>query len=282
MKRRASKDRVTKSFIEPEAFGPLKLKHEASSTDIIQSHINVMLKVAKILHSKGFHITFVNTEFNHQKVLLSRGPDSPQGLPDFCFETIPDGLPPSDLNATQDSLALTESITTNGLGYLRSLISRLNEESSKSSAYPQVSCIVTDFIMSSTLEAAEELGIQQVLLWPMSATVLDIFHHRQLFEKFLLQLKDMGLKDFPTFFWDGVNDRFLTIVTQSMEQSTTASAIIVNTFDALERDVLDAMKSIPPSIYSIGPLQLLEEQIPNKLLKTIGNNLLEEHTECLE
>ena len=29
-----------------------------------QSHIKAMLKLSKLLHHKGFHITFVNTEFN--------------------------------------------------------------------------------------------------------------------------------------------------------------------------------------------------------------------------
>jgi hypothetical protein len=29
----------------------------------MQSHIKAMLKFAKLLHAKGFHITFVNTEF---------------------------------------------------------------------------------------------------------------------------------------------------------------------------------------------------------------------------
>ena len=30
-----------------------------------QGHINPVLKLAKILHSRGFHITFVYTELNH-------------------------------------------------------------------------------------------------------------------------------------------------------------------------------------------------------------------------
>jgi hypothetical protein len=30
-----------------------------------QGHINPMLKLAKILLFNGFHITFVNTEYNH-------------------------------------------------------------------------------------------------------------------------------------------------------------------------------------------------------------------------
>lgn len=58
----------------------------------VQGHIIPMLKVAKILHSKGFLITFVNTEFNHQHLLRSRGLDALSGFPSFCIETIPDAF----------------------------------------------------------------------------------------------------------------------------------------------------------------------------------------------
>ncbi|KAH0983861.1 hypothetical protein GBA52_011038 [Prunus armeniaca] len=74
-----------------------------------QSHIKAMLKLAKLLPHRGFHITFVNTEFNHMRFLKSLGPYSLDGLPDFRFETIPDGLPESDENATQEVTLLCES-----------------------------------------------------------------------------------------------------------------------------------------------------------------------------
>jgi hypothetical protein len=38
-----------------------------------QGHITPMLTVAKLLHSFGFHITFVNTEYNHRRLLRSLG-----------------------------------------------------------------------------------------------------------------------------------------------------------------------------------------------------------------
>ena len=40
-----------------------------------QSHMTAMLKLSKLLHHEGFHITFINTEFNHQRFLKSRGPN---------------------------------------------------------------------------------------------------------------------------------------------------------------------------------------------------------------
>ncbi|KAL7245824.1 hypothetical protein ACSBR2_001039 [Camellia fascicularis] len=65
-----------------------------------QSHIKGMLKLAKLLHNRGFYITFVNTDFNQNRLTKARGPDSLYDFPNFQFKTIPDSLPPSDPNAT--------------------------------------------------------------------------------------------------------------------------------------------------------------------------------------
>ena len=110
----------------------------------VQSHIKAMFKFSKLLHHKGFHITFVNIEFNHQRFLKSRGPNSLDGLTDFWFETIPDGLPPSDPNATQDIPSLCVSITKNFLVSFSNLLVKLN---SATSSVPPLTCIILDGFM---------------------------------------------------------------------------------------------------------------------------------------
>ncbi|KAI3686081.1 hypothetical protein L1987_79751 [Smallanthus sonchifolius] len=93
----------------------------------LQGHISPMLKLAKILHSKGFLITFVNTEFNHQRLLRSQGLDALHALPSFHFETIPDGLPPPENpNATQDIPSLFKSFDETCLGPFKSLVIKVN------------------------------------------------------------------------------------------------------------------------------------------------------------
>jgi len=37
----------------------------------VQNHLKAMLKCSNLLYHKGFYITFVNTEFNHQRFLKS-------------------------------------------------------------------------------------------------------------------------------------------------------------------------------------------------------------------
>jgi hypothetical protein len=117
-----------------------------------QSHIKSMLKLSKLLHYKVFHITFVNTEFNHKRLLKSRGPDAMNGLPDFRFESIPDALPPSNENETQDVAALCEAAKKNLLAPFNDLLDKLND--SASSNVPPVTCIVSDGFMPVAIDAA--------------------------------------------------------------------------------------------------------------------------------
>ncbi|WRX15028.1 hypothetical protein QQP08_007515 [Theobroma cacao] len=219
-----------------------------------QGHVNPMLKVAKLLHFKGFHITFVNTEYNHKRLLKSRGPNALDGVPDFRFETIPDGLPPPDIDATQDIPALCDSTSKNCLAPFRQLLAKLN-----SSGVPPVTCIVSDGVMSFTLKAAEELGIPEVLFWTTSACgFLGYMHYPRLIERGFTPLKDetyltngyldtvidwipgmknIRIRDLPSFVrTTDRNDTMLNFLAVESERAAKASAVIVNTFDEFEHD----------------------------------------------
>ena len=129
-----------------------------------QGHVTPMLQLAKLLHARGFHITFVNTEYNHRRLVRSRGAAAVAGLPGFRFATIPDGLPPSDAEVTQDGASLCRSTAETCLPHFRSLLAELNA----STDAPPVTCVVGDDVMSFTLEAAREIGVPCALLWTSS------------------------------------------------------------------------------------------------------------------
>ncbi|CAI9104052.1 OLC1v1002659C1 [Oldenlandia corymbosa var. corymbosa] len=154
----------------------------------LQGHIGPILKLAKILHFKGFHITFVNTEFNHQRFIRAQGPDFVKGLEDFQFKTIPDGLPPSCKEASQDIPTLCQSIPNNSLVPFINLIKGLNESPSS----PPVTCIVSDGVMSFTLDAAEQLNIPEVVFFtPSACGVLGYLHYSELVARGYVPFKEI-------------------------------------------------------------------------------------------
>ncbi|XP_042517056.1 7-deoxyloganetin glucosyltransferase-like [Macadamia integrifolia] len=268
-----------------------------------QGHLSAMLKVAKLLHHRGFHITFVNTEYNHRRLLKSRGPDSLKGLPDFHFHTIPDGLPHSDnIDTTQDVPSLCDSTRKTCLVPFRNLLSQLNADVN----IPPVTGIVSDGCMSFTLQAAEELGVPQVMFWTHSACGFFAYlNYHFLMEKGFIPLKDasyltngyldtpidcipgmknMRLRDLPsTARATDPNDLMLDFINGETKRTKKATAVILNTFDALDQDILDVLSTMLPRVYTIGPLQLLLNQLQiDDDLKSIGSNLWREESDCLE
>nr|GMD88823.1 7-deoxyloganetin glucosyltransferase-like [Ipomoea batatas] len=264
-----------------------------------QGHINPMLKLAKILNHKGFHITFVNSEFNHRRLLRSRGPESVKGLPSFRFETIPDGLPPSEVDATQDIASLCEAVTQNCLGPFKDLIARLNESG------PPVSCIVSDGGMFFTLDAAEEFGIPEILFWSCGAGgFLGFVLYRLVIDKGYSPLKDSSylengyletvldwakgmpgvrLRDLPSFIrTTNPDDPIVKYIVLITERAKSASAIMVNTFDALEQEALNGLQSMLPPVYAAGPFQFFEQQVEDSGVRALGLSLWKEDTSCVE
>lgn len=154
-----------------------------------QGHINPMFQLAKILHYRGFYITFVNTEYNHRRLLKSLGSDFQDRLPPkFRLETIPDGLPPQsdDDDVTQDLASLCLSIPKNCSAPFCNLISRLNDDVD----VPPVTCIVADGAMTFTLDAAKQFGIPDVFFWTTGAAAyLGFTQFKHLIQRGYIPLK---------------------------------------------------------------------------------------------
>ncbi|KAG9144367.1 hypothetical protein Leryth_025073 [Lithospermum erythrorhizon] len=267
-----------------------------------QGHINPFLKLAKILHCRGFHITYVNTEYNHKRLLRTRGPNSLDGLLDFRFEAIPDGLESSEVvDATQDIPSLCESISKNFLAPFCYLISRLNNEG------PPVTCLVADGCMSFSTKAAEQFGIPVVLFWtPSACSVLAYAHYHRLVDlgytplkdssyvtngylettiDWIPGMKDIRLRDLPSFIrTTDSNDILLNFMINEVANMAKGSAVVLNTFEALENDVLKALSSMYTRVYTIGPLQLLSHNITkdNHKLRSICSNLWKEEPGCID
>ncbi|PPD92998.1 hypothetical protein GOBAR_DD10030 [Gossypium barbadense] len=227
-----------------------------------QGHVNPLMQLAKLLHSRGFYVTFVNTEFNHRRLVRSKGPGFLTSLSDFRFETISDGLPPSDRDATQDIWVLSDSVQKNCLGPFKELLAKLNG----SSESPPVSCIVSDGSMSFTIKAAKEFGIPEAQFWTTSACgFMAYLHFRELIEGGIVPFKD------ENFTKDGTLDTPVNGVPGMSSMRLKDFPTLIRTTN--QTDIM---------LNFMSPLSLLEKLTPLSRNHYLRSSLWKEDSKCLE
>ncbi|KAI7745885.1 hypothetical protein M8C21_007306 [Ambrosia artemisiifolia] len=267
-----------------------------------QSHIKAMLKLAQVLHHKGIQITFVNTEHMHKRLLNSGGHNCLDGSSGFKFEMIPDSIPRKSED-DDGSDVLLAYVETKFLAPFLDLATKLTTPAT---------CIISDGFMSAfTIDAAKELGIPVMLYWTFSACgFMGLYHIQSLVEKGLAPLKDescltngyldtiidwipgmkeIRLKDFNSVMQTtDPNDKQLAFCINATQKSHNVSHNILHTFDALEASIVNnALSSMFPKVYTVGPMQLLidrisEEEKQTEMLNFNAYNLWKEEPECLE
>ncbi|KAL8476203.1 hypothetical protein ACS0TY_028748 [Phlomoides rotata] len=266
-----------------------------------QGHLIPMMQLASLLQTRGFFITFVNTEFNHKRLLRSKGLEWMQSFKDFQFETITEGLPPSDRNATQDPAALCDSIRRTCSPVFHELMSKLISDTD----LPRISCIVADGVMSFAINVGAEFGIPVVQFWTASACgFMGYLKYHELINRGFIPFKDenfmekglletrvdwipgvtnMRLKDMPSFVrTTNRDDVLLNYLGDEAQNCLKASAMIFNTFYGFEQQVLDAITSKSPPIYNVGPLSLLSSTISKGQMSSMKPNLWKDDRKCLE
>lgn len=96
-------------------------------------------------------------------------------------------------------------------------------------------------------------------------------------------MKGIRLRDIPSFIrTTDPEDIMVKYNIVQHENAARAKAIIINTYDDLETEVLEAIRARFEKVYTIGPLQLLEKEIYQKKFTSIGSNLWKEDMECLK
>ncbi|KAL6656989.1 hypothetical protein ACP70R_004769 [Stipagrostis hirtigluma subsp. patula] len=266
-----------------------------------QGHVNPFLKLAKALHARGLHVTFVHTEYNHGRLLRARGPAAVAGADGLRFETIPDGLPPSPdgLDATQDIWALCEATRRTGPAAVRELVERLG----RTDGVPPVSFVVADGAMGYVAHVAKEMELPVYLFFTQSACgFVAYINFDQLVKRGYVPFKDEScftngyldtpvewmagmlpgarLRDLPTFIrTTDADDIMLNIIIKQCElDSPAADGILLNTFDDLERAALDAIRARLPNTVTVGPLG--PEVSPPSYLPTLTSSLWRDDHRC--
>eukprot|EP00253_Pinus_taeda_P022103 PITA_22103 len=240
----------------------------------LQGHIKPFMNLAKVLSSRGFYITFVNTEFVQERLAESGGPMIDDSSMNIRFETVPDGLP-AQHGRTHDITDVAKSMEHNAHIHLRQLMKKLQNRPD----IPPVSFIVSDGVLSKLQNIANDYGVPRIAFWTTSACGFMLyFFMPQLIEEGYLPLKDEGclteesldeviitcipgmpplrLKELPSFcLVTDPSDFFFQNSINQAQGTLAADGLILNTFDELEGPVLQAL-SLHFPVCAIGPLLL--------------------------
>nr|XP_029148360.1 7-deoxyloganetin glucosyltransferase-like [Arachis hypogaea] len=172
---------------------------------------------------------------------------------------------------------------------------------------PPVTCIVSDGAMWFTLKVAQEFHIPHfVFFTPSACGMLGYINFEEIQKRGYFPLKDeknlldgyldtkvdwipamkgARLKDLPTFLrTTNPSNVMFNYNIVKVNTAMHAKGVILNTFEDLESEVLDAIRAKYSNVYSIGPLSMLFKQLSNSntQLKSIDLNLWKEDNKCLE
>ncbi|KAJ6357631.1 hypothetical protein OIU78_005471 [Salix suchowensis] len=212
----------------------------------LQGHVNPMIQLANILHSKGFSITIIHTAFN--------SPD-PSKYPHFTFHFIQEELTETEAS-TADIIALVSLLNIKCVAPFTDCLSKLLSDVSED----PIACLISDAIFHFTTAVSKGLKLPRIVLRTGGASSFRIFtalpflkekgylptQESQL-ENPVVELPPLKVKDLPV-----VNSRDPEAVYDlivSMTDGTKASlGVIWNTFEELEQSALAALRhdfSIP-------------------------------------
>ncbi|GLJ08758.1 hypothetical protein SUGI_0095210 [Cryptomeria japonica] len=129
----------------------------------VQGNINPLMNLAHLLSSRGVFITFVNTEWSHNRMsTAAAAAESSACTSKFKFLVIPDGLPPDHgrFSKLPEYLSALEKL---GPILEHHLLCSLTDGT------PPITCIISVNFMSCTYEVANKLGVPRVIFWTFCA-----------------------------------------------------------------------------------------------------------------
>ncbi|XP_045809367.1 7-deoxyloganetic acid glucosyltransferase-like [Trifolium pratense] len=231
-----------------------------------QGHVNSMLKLAELLAIQNLHITFLNTQYIHNRLIQFN--DDIQALlecyPKLQFKTIPDFL--DEENHPGFGVKIGDAIVSLSLyskPFLREII-----------VSEKISCIVLDGIFGDlATDLAHEFGIQLIhfrtispcCFWAylcvpklLECNELPIRGEEDM-DRIIRNMPGMEnllrCRDLPSFCRQNNEDHILLDeVVLRTKQSLNANALILNTFEDLDSPILSQIRLHFPKLYTLGPL----------------------------
>ncbi|KAL8462908.1 hypothetical protein ACS0TY_032976 [Phlomoides rotata] len=235
-----------------------------------QGHINPMIQLARILHSKGFSISIFHTQFNFPNTLQ---------YPHFTFHLIPDGV--SDKGTSiSDPLLIIKTLTTSCMEPFNHCLAQLCSDD-------HVVCLVTDAMWYSTQAAADKLKLPRIVLRTSSVCSFRAFAAFPLLrqkgyiskpdsemEAAIQELPPLKVKDIPLIETHDPEDLY-EVIHNMVEATKRASGLIFNTFKELEEPELSKLmdEQFLMPIFPIGPF--------HKYFSAASSSLLTQDRSCI-
>lgn len=96
-------------------------------------------------------------------------------------------------------------------------------------------------------------------------------------------MEGIRLKDLPSFLQTtNPKDVIFNYKSESVLNALKTGSLILNSFEDLEQEVLDAIRIKIPNLYTIGPLSMLERQLCGGKLDSVDSSLWKQDMGCLE
>nr|AYC63481.1 UDP-glycosyltransferase [Scoparia dulcis] len=239
-----------------------------------QGHVLPMMEFSLLLVKNGVKVTFVNTDFNHQRVLKSL-PEGDNIHEMLNMVSISDGLEPWE-DRDEASGKLPEAIIRVMPGELEALIERLVGNGGEDENL----CVIAEWSMGWVLEIAEKMELKRAAFWPAAAALLALsLSIPKLVDDGIIDndgrpLKNQMVQLSPTmpfmnpvnFYWTTVLDPhvqkiFFHFMNRSNHSIKLTDWLLCNSSYELEQGTLSAF----PCMLPIGPLLA-----KNRLGKSVG------------
>ncbi|KAJ8747357.1 hypothetical protein K2173_012937 [Erythroxylum novogranatense] len=218
-----------------------------------QGHINPMLQLANILHSKGFSITVIHTTFN--------SPDASQ-YPHLTFCPIKEDLSESEASIS-DVVSLLVLLNVRCSDPFRDCLSGLLAEASEEEP---VACLISDAGFFFTQGVANRLGLPRFVLRTGGACSFVVFAafpflkdkgylpvQESNLEELVVEFPPLKVKDLPVVDTKKPEELY-QLVDRMVNETKASSGIIWNTFQELEESALTKLgKELTTRMYPIGP-----------------------------
>ncbi|KAF6140191.1 hypothetical protein GIB67_000239 [Kingdonia uniflora] len=239
----------------------------------LQGHLIPFVHLAIKLASKGFTITFVNTESIHCQTFKAQSDNTTDifstarksGL-DIRYITVNDGLPVNfdrSLNHDQFMFSLLHVFSA----HVEELVNKIVKTEMESGS--RVNCLVADTFFTWPSMIAKKFRLVHVSFWTEPALVFTLYHHIPLLREnghfgsnsnrkeaidYIPGVSPINPKDLMSYLQaSDITTVVHQIIFKAFESAREADFVLCNTVEELEKDTISALQVEKP-FFAVGPV----------------------------